>query len=292
MIFSRPLLAEDPPGDVPQGHGWTVADVHHYGANRVGRDFVVGDLHGCLEPLTRLLAAVAFHPGRDRLFSVGDLVDRGPMSLKALALLQQPWFHAVMGNHEAQLLAHLTDPQRIRPHDPGWLRDAAPRFSQRQALAGAWTPLLRRLPLVISVGEGGERFNVVHAELIDDGRAVSDATIDDWGFARPEKARQRALAGRHLLKAHERGRPVLRAHDAQRMSVTYCGHSIVDAPARLAQQVFLDRGAFLGANDHPALGPEGSGLVMVEPRTGKGWRAGAKEGSAVVACPITVWGCD
>jgi len=46
--------------------------------NQAGKDYVIGDLHGCYELLERLLDAVGFDKSKDRLFSVGDLIDRGP----------------------------------------------------------------------------------------------------------------------------------------------------------------------------------------------------------------------
>jgi len=66
-------------------------------ANTLGRDFIVGDLHGCRSLLEDLLAEVAFDGARDRLFSVGDLVDRGPDSEGCLELLKEPWFYPVLG---------------------------------------------------------------------------------------------------------------------------------------------------------------------------------------------------
>ena len=50
-----------------------------------GRDWIVGDVHGCFQTLRQALAAIDFEPGRDRLFSVGDLIDRGPHSNEALS---------------------------------------------------------------------------------------------------------------------------------------------------------------------------------------------------------------
>ena len=50
-------------------------DVWHHSVNRKGRDFIVGDLHGCVDALRYLLREIAFDPASDRLFSVGDLVD-------------------------------------------------------------------------------------------------------------------------------------------------------------------------------------------------------------------------
>ena len=74
--------------------------VARYEMNPSGRDFVVGDIHGMFSHLEELLGQVEFDPQTDRLFSVGDLVDRGPDSRDALEWLKLPWFHACRGNHE------------------------------------------------------------------------------------------------------------------------------------------------------------------------------------------------
>lgn len=69
--------------------------------------YVVGDIQGCFEPFQCLLDHVRFNPNKDRLWSVGDLVNRGPDNLKTLR-----WFYAhrdnvtmVLGNHDLHLLA-------------------------------------------------------------------------------------------------------------------------------------------------------------------------------------------
>ena len=49
-----------------------------------GRDWVVGDVHGCCGPPRGALRGTDFEYGRDRLFSVGDLIDRGPDAIEAL----------------------------------------------------------------------------------------------------------------------------------------------------------------------------------------------------------------
>lgn len=70
-------------------------------------NYVVGDIQGCVEPLQRLLAKVGFAAGRDTLWSVGDMVNRGPHSLETLRLLYQlrSAFTAVLGNHDLHFLA-------------------------------------------------------------------------------------------------------------------------------------------------------------------------------------------
>ncbi|TCG02612.1 hypothetical protein BZM26_00100 [Paraburkholderia strydomiana] len=76
----------------------------HFARNTRGRDFVVGDLHGCFSKLDAELAARAFDPARDRLFSVGDLTDRGPQSSAVLDVVQRYGIRAVRGNHEQGIL--------------------------------------------------------------------------------------------------------------------------------------------------------------------------------------------
>lgn len=69
--------------------------------------YIVGDIQGCLTPLHRLLHQVRFDPARDQLWSVGDVVNRGPDSLETLRYLRSLGcsFRMVLGNHDLHLLA-------------------------------------------------------------------------------------------------------------------------------------------------------------------------------------------
>lgn len=79
--------------------------------------YAIGDVHGCFQTLQRLLRQIAYDPGRDRLWFVGDLVNRGPRSLEVLrwAAEQGDRIVAVLGNHDLHLLAlaaGLTEPKK------------------------------------------------------------------------------------------------------------------------------------------------------------------------------------
>lgn len=71
--------------------------------------WVVSDIHGCYQWLMDELSRRHFNRRHDLLISVGDIIDRGPGSVKCLRLMQEKWFRAVRGNHEQMALDSIND---------------------------------------------------------------------------------------------------------------------------------------------------------------------------------------
>jgi hypothetical protein len=118
--------------------------------------------------LERELDRLGFDPVCDRVLSVGDLIDRGPESLQTLLLLEEPWFHAVVGIHELMLLNYLDyyssriHCKRSFPAGSGsWINDA---LSHHRKLVSRMADRIASLPLSLHV-DSQVAFNVMHGDL-------------------------------------------------------------------------------------------------------------------------------
>ncbi len=251
--------------------------IRHLPENLHGRDFVVGDLHGCRRELDQALDAVCFDETVDRLFSVGDLTDRGPDSVSCLELLDEPWFHAVQGNHEAMLVTWFAAP----PHS------AAARYAAMQALengARTWAEdyllfrkalpaelerLIRKLgglAHVLVVGEGPGRFNIVHAELHCQDRDHGVFTDQDIDAGLPDAPIFDLQWSRVIMAPGNDQLP----EEAAGLSPTYCGHTIAPRVRRRLSHICLDTGACVAVKIRSAE----HALTLVEHRTGNETRIG------------------
>ena len=119
--------------------------------------YAIGDIQGCMSALRQLIDQIRFNPVHDRLWFVGDLVNRGPESLAVLRYVKSLGEAAltVLGNHDLHLIAvaeGITPPRR---KDTLHQVLIAP---DRQSLL-AW---LRRQPLLHQEGA----FLLVHAGLL------------------------------------------------------------------------------------------------------------------------------
>lgn len=220
--------------------------------NRLGRDFVVGDLHGQRPLLEARLAAVGFDPRIDRVFSVGDLIDRGPDSLETLALIEEPWFHAVLGNHELMLLHFLGmfEHRELRRRDFAarkgpWVLDAL--YAQRGRLLRL-AEQVATLPLALHVDDDAP-FNVMHGDLHPLGSCQSalfrEATIDvldAWALSTSRGHRAELRKARLEVRTFAGQTVHLSATPSGRLPWTYVGHSPMAELTVHRSYCFVDQG--------------------------------------------------
>lgn len=211
--------------------------IEHYAQNQIGRDFVVGDIHGMYDLLMEGLAEHNFNFNKDRLFSVGDIVDRGPDSLECIYLLGENWFFSVLGNHEDELLKYIN--QRIKRGDD------APTLSQFKAeqynsvLGGDWylqldtdslfllRQIVERLPLAIKVDLENITIGISHAEPFDDWKPRHINYYSAiWG------GKHSPLGSTTIIN--------------KGVDRSYHGHYIVKEPIQRGTANWIDTGAFIG----------------------------------------------
>ena len=81
--------------------------------------YAIGDVQGCYTSLQQLTRMIRFNPQQDRLWFVGDLVNRGPESLHVLRYIKNlgPAAITVLGNHDLFLLAVAAGVTTLRRND-------------------------------------------------------------------------------------------------------------------------------------------------------------------------------
>lgn len=152
------------------------------------RTLVIGDLHGCADELSALLKQA----NPTRIIFVGDLFTKGPDPVGCYSLIQSLGAEAVLGNHDAAMLAGETPAgTQLDRHDPAW----------RQWLSAR--------PLTLQVGE----FIVVHAGLHPTG-GVDETTREIALNCRRWPMHERKAPLWHAL--YTCPSPVIFGHDAIR----------------------------------------------------------------------------
>ena len=203
--------------------------------NPLGRDLVVGDVHGCFRTLERALVDLEFDARRDRLFGVGDLVDRGPHSIEAVDWLGWPFAAVACGNHERAVLGWL-ESARVGPPPAGseWLRDVPPSQHRR------WRDAIGAMPFAITIETAYGPIGVVHAEapkrvwtraleLLESG---SPSAVDDVLLGLPVTTEQRAQ---------------IRSKPVEDLRALVHGHFPVSAVEASANRWNIDTGAGITA---------------------------------------------
>lgn len=201
-------------------------------ANVLGRDFIVGDIHGAYDLVIDAMRAVRFDRARDRILSVGDLVDRGVGSGRCLGFLAQPYVYAVRGNHDhdlttidggtAQALAG------INFNGMAWLKG----IPEEQFLA--IQEAFSRLPIVMEIESPRGLVGIVHGDV-------------PAGMPWQEFTRRIEAGDPDVIEVALTGRERIRGgadQGVEGVGRVFVGHSVQwEGPQRLGNVFAVDTGA-------------------------------------------------
>lgn len=146
-----------------------------------GRRIFFGDVHGHYDGLMRLCEAIA-PSSQDRLYFLGDLIDRGPKSRHVVEFVKQSGHVSLLGNHE-QLLLDAFPTGRIHPQAlQAWL------YSGGQTTLSSYDKLevllehlewMRSLPTHLDLGDIWLAHAGMHPDL-----AIEDHTTQEYCWIR------------------------------------------------------------------------------------------------------------
>ncbi|TXI25559.1 MAG: hypothetical protein E6Q67_00795 [Roseateles sp.] len=237
--LARPRSAHPVPATDPRPAAAPVPEatrVKRLALNRMGRDFVVGDIHGAYDQVQEAMRLVSFDPARDRIISVGDLIDRGPDSWRCAAFLAQPFVHAVRGNHDDNYVEIFKDGEpsaavfKVLSGMFGMQWALSVGAEQRLEIARA----LAGLPLVIEIETLRGTVGVVHGDI-----------PVGWGWQRFVAAIERG--DKAVIQCALEGRDRLNAGDESGVGGigrVFVGHTPqANGPKRFGNVYAIDTGA-------------------------------------------------
>jgi serine/threonine protein phosphatase 1 len=243
-------------------------------ANYEGRDFLIGDLHGCYDELMKLLNYVKFDPQFDRLFATGDLIDRGPKSVECLDLLSKPWFFSVLGNHEDLLIEKINDIKNekisyLSYEEINYINSLSPYINY-----------IYNMPLILEIEHllFGSIY-IIHAEILPE-HLIKFNDLESIDYNVYFNMMQKNDFSEHLKKFFNKYKNKDITYDLKQKLLwsrkqifnyyknhkqnilnkdysfleekipsklkIFCGHNIVPFPMKIGQQFYIDTGAALG----------------------------------------------
>lgn len=206
-------------------------------ANKHGKDFIVGDIHGHFEALEALLRRVNFNAQTDRVFVTGDVIDRGPYSHQVINWLSLPWFYTVLGNHEKMIIDAVYgqgDSARHSRNGGAWFYQLA--IEEQHQIAGR----LQSLPIAIELQlQSGKTVGIVHAEPPGWEAGLSWRQGIEQLQSNEEHQRKTALTqalyGRSRISCKE---PM----NIEGIDAVYVGHTTVAEVTHLGNVIYTDTG--------------------------------------------------
>ena len=184
------------------------------------------------------LDELGFDKATDHLYALGDLVDRGPDSMGVLALLGEPWFDSIQGNHEVLMLEAYNgnvDAQEMHVCNGGVWFAMSTMVERGEAVAR-----VRDLPVAMTVTTpSGRKVGLVHADMPGSDwdafmERLSEPSVRDYSQWNRERVQQA-----------KNGRPITPITGVDHV---YFGHTPQKQPLRAENMSWIDTGCFATGN--------------------------------------------
>ncbi|WP_443698987.1 metallophosphoesterase [Pseudomonas sp.] len=209
--------------------------IKHFEMNTKGKDFVVGDIHGCFSKLQEQLWTIGFNEEVDRLFCVGDLIDRGPESYKFEEWLDYPWFNSVRGNHEELLWTAIEGGEQSNASACHYMNGGSWLYGLPLVEQQFYAILCKELPLAIEIDTPNGLVGIIHAECpFGDWNKFKEAL----GQPQDEWNKLDAIALWARTKISSKDESVVKG-----LHKLYVGHTPVDDIVQLGNVEYIDTGA-------------------------------------------------
>lgn len=210
--------------------------------------FVFADIHGQLECVHKLLTARKYHPERDIVLFLGDMIDRGPDSLDCLRLLHHPHVYSCLGNHE-QLACNIfhnptSEQKQFWQVNGGTWFDSLNVVEQQEAI----TTIEENMCYSMSFNWQGHSIGLVHADLPQNMCWQDVVSSVDPSLINT------------LLWSRERFKDNIH-QEIQGISAVVVGHNITQMVQRKGNIFYLDTGAAAIGRKHSTRYPR---LSMLE----------------------------
>lgn len=215
-------------------------------ANKTGNDYICSDIHGHFDLLEQHLSNVNFNPNKDRLFCLGDLIDRSDESPQVLNYLSKPWFHSILGNHESMLIGvyeNGSSNPSIRQQWYSWGGSWAEDLSDDEL--DVYYRAFLKFPVGIELHlKSGLKVGLIHANLPDKAdwhtvintlQEIPDDEISSHMHLLHEMLWQKASIFENYS---------IEMDEVKNIDHVFHGHTIVDSIIVMENRTFMDLGSY------------------------------------------------
>lgn len=206
--------------------------------NSIGKDYIVGDIHGEYSLFMKALRKLNFRKDTDRIICTGDLIDRGPESSSVIELLHEDYFFSTLGNHEQMLIKYgLSKTKREYywyPNGGEWW-NAVNNSDQKYYL----DLINSKMPLIFTLQCNNFQIGIVHADF---------PSNLSWNFT------INSLSGRNITsKDFIWTRTRIEKNNSafiKGINYVFIGHTPLENVTHLGNCIFIDTGCGHNASNH------------------------------------------